>query len=105
MQLASGTAAELAKCLTFDRAAEFSSLSIGLMQRAVRAMLDLLMKKNRRGTLPFSGSSEAINPAAVAQKHDWFPAKAVKSWRLQAIGTDQTSQQSPPRPCRRRSSR
>jgi hypothetical protein len=47
---------------------DFSSLSIGLMQRAVGVLLDLLMH-DRRGTLPYSSSGEAVEPVHVQEKH------------------------------------
>jgi hypothetical protein len=71
---------EVARRLAFARAAEFSSLSIGLMQRAVGVMLDMLMH-DRKGSLPYSSSGEAIEPADVQAKHAWSPAAAVSSWR------------------------
>jgi hypothetical protein len=70
--------ADVARRLAYTWAADFSSLSAVLMQRAVRAMLDLLMQ-NR--SLPFSITTEENAPAEVQQKYEWFPAKAVESWR------------------------
>jgi hypothetical protein len=73
----------VARRLAFARATEFGSLSIGLMRRAVRVMLDLLMQ-NRRASLPYSGSSEPISPAHVQTQHGWFPKDAVSRWRSPA---------------------
>jgi hypothetical protein len=60
--------AEVARRLAFARAAGFSSLSIGLMQRADGVLLDLLMH-DRRGSLLYSGSGEAVEPAHVHAVH------------------------------------
>jgi hypothetical protein len=76
-------AAEGARRLAFARAADFGSLDIKLMRHAVDALLEELMSV-RKGTLPYSGSGEAITPEDVHDMHDWFPAAAIGSWRSPA---------------------